>query len=206
VSLFNAIYHQKRKAFCLSRSSLRDILKSDKNWIKTIGLKDAYYRKFLDHIFRSKLFENVPYEKHGHKLMVLKIIHPELLAMFNFDIDAQLSEALDFAKRDVTKNKADTKKEKIFKPCDKEEAFKVTLDLPKNSKDAFDLLKDQEQVIIEKVYGYKYRTKEWRSLMDNKRHLEVKALERAVLDNFAFEYLKMTEKDKISFISEGFEK
>lgn len=203
VSLINSIYTQKRMAFCLSRESLRELLNSDKNWEKPIGLRDSYYRKFLDHVFRGGLLENEPSDKVGRKLMVLKIKHPKLLSMFNFDMDAQLSETREFAWYKNTRLESQkSKKEPDSHSKPKEKIFKVTSKSPKGVEDSFELLKDKEQVVIEKVYAKRYRTKEWFSLMDEKKYKEAKILEREVLDNFAFEYLKMNETDKLKFIAE----
>ena len=197
VTLFNSIYHQKRKVFGLSRESLRSVLKSDKNWNKPIGLKDSNYRKFLDHVFRGKLLENIPYEKAGsnNKLMVVKVIHPDLLAMFDFDMDIQLSESLAFAKKQGNKNIS------TAKPL-KERLFKVTDKIPTNQDEAFDFLQEKEQMIISKTNAVVFRTKEWHNLMKAKKTKEAWEIEKKVLNQAALDYLKLSTEDKNKFVSE----
>ena len=203
VSLINSIYHQKRKAFGLSRESLRNLLKSDKNWEKPIGLKDSNYKKFLDHVFRGKFLENIPYEKTGisNKLMVVKVIHKDILKMFDFDIDSQISESVDFAKKQNKKssNIAKSLKEKVVK----EKVFSVTEKVPAKIEDAFESLQEIEQKVLFQMNAFLFRTKEWRILMKDKKYKEATVIESRVLNKAAFEYLKLSKEQKTKTIQEN---
>jgi hypothetical protein len=118
VTLINSMFYQRRLVFALTRTDLRALLQNDENWKKGIGLKDSYYSEFLKHIIRSGLVEAVELSKTGRKVMVLKVIHPELLDKMQVDVAQQIQQTIDFANYEgefkPDKNKKNSSDEHIF--------------------------------------------------------------------------------------------
>lgn len=93
-SFLNSIVYSNRAVFIITRESLRQLLKSDENWDKTIGLKDSNYPIFLCEMINGELIKKIV---DGTKASVYELISPELLKFINADVEAQRLEAVEFA-------------------------------------------------------------------------------------------------------------
>jgi hypothetical protein len=121
VSLLNSIIFQRRIVFVLTRNNLRDLLASDENWEKPLGLKNDNYKKLLCMLY-SGLLEKIilPVNpKTGRDIMILKVVHPEVLKFLQVNVEDQLKQTVNFVEgADKVEHEAN-KKIKLYKEKDK---------------------------------------------------------------------------------------
>lgn len=105
VSIINSILFQERIYFCITRESLRELLKSDTNWGPNgIGLDDHNYAEIKARLFQSKNIIEV--EKGlGRSPGILELVGAEYLKFLVINKDAQLVETKSFNDRFKPKNK-----------------------------------------------------------------------------------------------------
>lgn len=113
-SVINSMYKQRRIVFAITRESTRELLKSDKNWPRSIGLKQDNYRKLLAFLFKNNIIEQVEYTKASKKVMVCKLVHPEFLKVIALNIEQQTIEAINFAKN-MSKKETPSKNDMLNK-------------------------------------------------------------------------------------------
>lgn len=98
VSLFNSIFHQKRLVFGINRIKTAQLIQQDSNWPVKKGLKNGNYSKILGFLIKNKFIESIDYDKKvGQKIMLYKLIHPDLVKLITVDFNAQLEESISFA-------------------------------------------------------------------------------------------------------------
>lgn len=118
VSIINSILFQERIYFCITRESLRELLKSDTNWGPSgLGLDNHNYAEIKARLFQSNNIVEV--EKGlGRSPGILKLVGADYLKFLNINKDAQLIETQIF--NDKLKPKAKktqpTPKSPIEKP------------------------------------------------------------------------------------------
>jgi hypothetical protein len=101
-SISNAVVNQERIYFAVTRKTLRELLRSDKNWRseKGIGMKNSYYELLLQDMVDSKMFE--PYAENERlrelkKPRIFRVVDKTLLSLMNaVPEDVQLRELIDF--------------------------------------------------------------------------------------------------------------
>lgn len=100
VSIMNSIFTHRRVIFCLSRESLRKLLKSDKNWRdynKRVSLKNDNYKIILKLLYVNNVVKEV--DQKNRNIMIFEVVHPDILESLNPSMtkDKQLEQCLDFA-------------------------------------------------------------------------------------------------------------
>ena len=99
VSLLNALVYQRRTVFILTRAGLRDLLRSDKNWKESIGLKNGYYPKFLKSISGFIEVVGKAPTTSGRMVYIYKVKSPDVRALITGAGDAeQLKQCFQFLK------------------------------------------------------------------------------------------------------------
>ena len=105
-TISNAILNQERIYFAVTRDTIRDLLRSDKNWEgkKGLGMKNSYYELLLQEMVDSKMFEAYAENtklKELKKPRIFKVVDKTLLSLMNaIPEDIQLKEIIEFIKKD----------------------------------------------------------------------------------------------------------
>ena len=101
VSIFNSILFQQRVFFNLTRDTTRALLKADKNWDTSIGMKNENYKALIQELLSSELIREV---KKGTKSYVYEVISPELLDFMVVNSVKQKAECEAFADGEAAVN------------------------------------------------------------------------------------------------------
>jgi hypothetical protein len=98
ISIVNSIIYQRRLVFLVTRDSLRDLLNSDKNWVKSIGLKTDNYKFILKILYKTvgELVESFESKRNNRKFSIIKVNNPDILKFLSVNYDEQLKETKDF--------------------------------------------------------------------------------------------------------------
>jgi len=123
ISIVNSIIYQRRLVFLMTRNSLRDLLNSDKNWNKPIGLKTDNYKFILRIMYKTvgELVESFESKRNNRKFSIIKVNNPDILKFLSVNYDEQLQETKDFLETPSLK-----KDHKISVKKNKEDVVKIT--------------------------------------------------------------------------------
>lgn len=99
LTILNSVIYQHRVVFCITRNSLRILLKQDKNWKTPPGFRNGHYKKILKHLFEYVREVKNP-KGRGDSVLVCQVIDKELLSFLQVDVDKQMAEAIAFISRD----------------------------------------------------------------------------------------------------------
>ncbi len=95
VSLLNSAIFQRRVVFVLAKRPFRELAKSDKNWKRSIGLKDENWKVFIQEITGRDIVKCIHRADKGS--FVYEIVENDILDLINIDISSQREEAIKFA-------------------------------------------------------------------------------------------------------------
>lgn len=96
ISLINSLFFQRVVFFLMSRRSFRKLCRTDRNWKKSIGLKDENFKKLIQEAVLRKFI--LVEEKLPNDIWVWKVVHPALLSHITVDIPAQKAAVTAYAK------------------------------------------------------------------------------------------------------------
>ena len=95
VSIINACLTQRRVVFAMSRTTARELIRSDKNWPKSVGLKNDKWSSLLKEMYDKKLIVREQ-EADGRRPGMFKLIHPAILKFLSVNEAEQRQQVIDF--------------------------------------------------------------------------------------------------------------
>ena len=150
MSIINSIVYQERVYFCLERENIRNLLKNDLNWSKSLGMSNEKYSYLLAELINRGFIGLFDDTKKPH---IYKVIEPMLLNMIKIESEEeQLTQVLEFRDKNPrfnTDGKSDGKSDGEKKKIRKEEKESSSVDVEENNLDKNKSVNFEQLLVIQ---------------------------------------------------------